>query len=176
MFMRKVYLVPNLITAFGLACGLFVIFKMNMTEPGASTEQLLRTSALLLLIAAVADLIDGALARLIRAESDFGVQFDSLSDAITFGVAPSVVVLKTLSVPSGTELSYLVTGAALIYSVCGVLRLVRFNVSSSQIKGNEMLMALNKRNFTGLPIPAADRRPVARLRAGQLQRLRRAHV
>lgn len=153
--MRKVYILPNVVTTFGLACGLFVIFKMNMTEPGASNEHLLRTSALFLLIAAVADLLDGAIARFVHAESEFGVQFDSLSDAVTFGVAPSVVILKTLSIPSGTELSFFATGAAMVYSVCGVLRLVRFNVKSSETKKDRKLDALHKKNFTGLPIPAA---------------------
>lgn len=153
--MRKVYLIPNVVTAFGLACGLFVIFKMNMTEPGASNYALLHMSALLILIAAVADVLDGAIARFIHAESEFGVQFDSLADAITFGVAPSVTILKTLSLPPGTELSFLAMAGALFYSVCGVLRLVRFNLKSTQAKGDEEQLKAHKKNFTGLPIPAA---------------------
>lgn len=151
--MKKVYLIPNLITAFGLACGLFIIFKMNMTEPGASTYALLHTAAVLFLIAAVADVLDGAIARIIHAESEFGCQFDSLSDAVTFGVAPSVMILKTLSAPPGSVLSFFSMTAALVYSVCGVLRLVRFNVKSLQSKGNVEEIKAQKKNFTGLPIP-----------------------
>lgn len=153
--MRKVYLIPNIFTAFSLACGLFVIFKMNMTEPGASNYAILHMSALLILIAGVADVLDGAIARFIHAESEFGVQFDSLADAVTFGVAPSVTILKTLSLPTGTEISFFAMAGALFYSVCGVLRLVRFNVKSSLAKGDEELSRDNKKNFTGLPIPAA---------------------
>jgi len=153
--MRKVYLIPNVVTAFGLACGLFVIFKMNMTEPGASNYALLHMSALLILLAAVADVLDGAIARFIHAESEFGVQFDSLADAITFGVAPSVTILKTLSLPPGTQLSFFAMAGALFYSVCGVLRLVRFNIKSNQAKGDEAQIKAQKKNFTGLPIPAA---------------------
>ncbi len=153
--MKKVYLLPNVITAFGLSCGLFVIFKMNMTDPGGVTPHILTVTAAILLLAAFADLIDGAIARVIKAESEFGGQFDSMSDAITFGVAPTVVILKSLSITPGTELSFIVAAAAMIYSVCGVLRLVRYNLTTHQIKGNEELIAQHKSNFTGLPIPAA---------------------
>ncbi|MDR3624854.1 MAG: phosphatidylcholine/phosphatidylserine synthase [Chlamydiales bacterium] len=153
--MRKVYLIPNLVTAFGLACGLFVIFRMNMIEPGTSTYSLLYMSAILLLIAGVADVLDGAIARFIHAESEFGCQFDSLSDAITFGVAPTVTILKTLSAPQGSELSFFAMTGALIYSVCGVLRLVRFNVKSLESKKNELLQKTHNKHFTGLPITVA---------------------
>ena len=118
--MKKVYLLPNVITAFGLSCGLFVIFKMSMTEVGAADYQVLTATAGILLLAAFADLLDGAVARAMKAESDFGSLFDSLADAISFGVAPSVIVLKSLSVSPGTELSFFLTTAAMIFSVCGV--------------------------------------------------------
>jgi len=153
--MRKVYLIPNIITAFGLACGLFVIFKVNMIEPGSGTFQVLNISALLLLVAAFADWIDGAVARAIRAESEFGFMFDSLADAISFGVAPSVLLLKSLSLEPGTGLSFFAILGVLLYSICGVLRLVRFNVKVNEIKGDAQAMAAQKKHFTGLPIPAA---------------------
>jgi len=153
--MRKVYLIPNIITAFGLACGLFVIFKVNMIEPGSGTFQVLNVSALLLLVAAFADWIDGAVARAIRAESEFGFMFDSLADAISFGVAPSVLLLKSLSLEPGTGLSFFAILGVLLYSICGVLRLVRFNVKVNEIKGDAQAMAAQKKHFTGLPIPAA---------------------
>lgn len=152
---KKIYLLPNIITAFGLSCGLFVIFKMNMTPPGEATYQVIAGATGILILAAFADLLDGALARAMKAESEFGGLFDSLADAVTFGVGPSVIILKSLSVMSGTELSYLLTTSAMIYSVCGVLRLVRFNMTNQQIKGDQDLVDANKKNFTGLPIPAA---------------------
>lgn len=153
--MKKIYLLPNVITAFGLSCGLFVIFKMNMTDVGEVTPQILTATAGILLLAAFADLLDGAVARVMKAESEFGGIFDSLADAISFGVAPSVIILKSLSALPGTKLSFLLTTAAIIYSLCGVLRLVRFNVNAIEAKGNEELTLANKKNFTGLPIPAA---------------------
>ncbi len=153
--MKRVYLVPNIITAFGLACGLFVIFKINMLEPGAGDYDVVRTSAILLLIAGLADFIDGALARAIHAESEFGFVFDTLADAISFGVAPAVLMLKALSLEQGTILSFFGASAAMVYSLCGVLRLVRFNVRTTEAKGNAELQSAQKKNFTGLPIPAA---------------------
>lgn len=153
--MKRVYLVPNVITAFSLACGLFVIFKVNMLEPGSGDFDVVRTSVILLLVAALADFVDGALARAIRAESEFGFVFDSLADAVSFGVAPSVLMLKTLSLEQGSFLSFFSAAAAMVYSVCGVLRLVRFSVKTTEAKGNMELQAAQKKHFTGLPIPAA---------------------
>jgi CDP-diacylglycerol---serine O-phosphatidyltransferase len=153
--MKRVYLVPNIITAFGLACGLFVIFKINMVEPGSGDYEVVRTSAILLLVAALADFIDGALARAIRAESEFGFVFDTLADAVSFGVAPAVLMLKTLTLEQGSFLSFFGATGAMVYSLCGVLRLVRFNVKTTEAKGNLELQAAQKKNFTGLPIPAA---------------------
>lgn len=153
--MRRLQLVPNLITAFGLACGLFVIFKVNMVEPGSGDYEMVKTSALLLLVVALADFFDGALARAIRGESEFGFVFDSLADAISFGVAPSVLLLKTLALEQGTLLAVLSAIGALLFSLSGVLRLARFNAGAVEARGNEELKAAQKSHFTGLPIPAA---------------------
>jgi len=153
--MRKVYIVPNLITAFSLASGLFVIFKTNMTEPGMETYKSLLTSTLILLLAAFADWVDGAVARLMHAESDFGVLFDSLADAVTFGVAPSVLMLKNLSLERGTPLSFYAMIGAMLFSICGILRLVRFNTVKAQLKKMPKHAHKKHRHFNGLPIPAS---------------------
>lgn len=152
--MKKIYLLPNVITAFALTCGLFVIFKINMTGVGEANQEVLTATAGILLLAAFADLLDGAVARAMKAESEFGGLFDSLADAITFGVAPSVIILKSFSILPGTELSYFLTSAAMIYSVCGVLRLARYNANIIRIKEG-LIVDLDKKHFTGLPIPAA---------------------
>ncbi|MES2198902.1 MAG: CDP-alcohol phosphatidyltransferase family protein [Chlamydiota bacterium] len=153
--MRKINLVPNMITAFGLACGLFVIFKTNIAEPGAGSYQMMHASVVLVLLAALADLLDGAVARVMRAESEFGFMFDSLADAVSFGVAPSVILLKGLSLEQGTGLCVFAVVGAMLYSLCGVLRLVRFNVKTVEAKGNVGLMADQKKHFTGIPITLA---------------------
>lgn len=147
--MRKVYLIPNMITAFGLSCGLFVIFKMNMFEGGAALFPALKVSAFFLLAAAFADLLDGAVARAMRAESEFGLIFDSLSDSICFGVAPSVLLLKSLSLAPGSWLSFYSMLGCMLYSLCGVLRLVRYNVKKAETSLEQ------QKNFTGLPIPGS---------------------
>lgn len=126
-----------------------------MIGSGEVTQTSLMAVTGILLLAAFADLLDGAVARAMKAESDFGGLFDSLADAISFGVAPSVMILKTLSIPSGTHLSFFLMTAAMIFSVCGVLRLVRFNVSALAAKDNAELTLAQKKHFTGMPIPAA---------------------
>lgn len=153
--MKQIYLIPNIITAFALSCGLFVIFKVNMVEAGPGLFGVLNVSALLLLVAAFADLLDGAVARAIRAESEFGVVFDSLADAVSFGVAPSVLLLKVLSLEPGTGLSFYAVSACMLYSLCGILRLVRYNVKKVEAKKDLAAQEAEKKNFTGLPIPAA---------------------
>lgn len=152
---KKIHLLPNLITALALSCGLFVIFKMAMTPLGEANYQVLSATAGILLLAALADLLDGAVARAMKAESEFGGLFDSLADSISFGVAPAVIVLKSLSLHAGSELSFMLTTAVMVYAVCGVLRLVRFNVMAQETKGIPELADANKKNFTGMPIPAA---------------------
>lgn len=153
--MRKINLIPSSITAFSLACGLFVILKVNMIEPGGGTYHALQSAVLLLLLAAVADVLDGAVARALHAESEFGVMFDSLADAISFGVAPSVLVLKSLDLEQGTWLSFAAVAGAMLFSLGGVLRLVRFNVKAHEAEHNLELARAQKKHFTGLPIPAA---------------------
>lgn len=152
---KKVNFLPNIITAFALCCGLYAIFKINMVPVGEVSREVLTVTAALLLLAAFADLLDGAVARVMKVESEFGGLFDSMADSINFGLAPSIIVLKTLSIHPGTEFSYLIMTAAMIYSVSGVLRLVRFNVNKNKIANDAQLMEAAKKHFTGLPIPAA---------------------
>ncbi len=134
-------------TALGLTIGLFIIFKLCALTPQGVTYEDLVSCLGLLIIAAVVDTLDGAIARVMRLESDFGGLFDSMSDAITFGVVPSVFVLKALALdPHSIECMMLLT-ASTTYSVAGVLRLVRF--STAYVPPEQ------KAVFTGLPIPAA---------------------
>lgn len=149
-YMKKIYLLPNLLTAFSLACGLFIIFKVNLAS-GCASKQLLYSASVLLLLAGLADVLDGAVARLVNAESLFGMFFDSLADAVTFGVAPTVLFLKTLPLKNENELWFLATAAAMVFAICGVLRLVRYNVHGLQHQKEDYI---GKENFTGLPIPA----------------------
>lgn len=123
---------------------------------GETPYQSMTAAAAILMVAAFADLLDGAIARAMNAQSEFGGFFDSLADSISFGVAPAVVILKSLSLEPKSELTFLLITAAMVYSACGVLRLVRYSVTSLFNKdASEETILANKKNFTGLPIPAA---------------------
>lgn len=148
--MKKPYVVPNIITALGLSIGLFVIFKTVLYDPTFEPKTLLFKSAILILVAACVDVLDGFVARRLKGESLFGMNFDSLSDAITFGVVPSVLLMKTATIEPKSIAYFLTFLAAMLFSLCGVLRLVRFNVSSV-----DELKPKQKKIYTGLPIPAA---------------------
>jgi Phosphatidylserine synthase len=154
-FAKRVPLLPNLITAFGLSCGLFAIFRIAVAPQAEITEPFLLSITTLLLVAAFADVLDGAVARAMKVESAFGGLFDSLADAISFGVAPSVIVLKSFPTDFDSGYAFGLSLAALIFSVSGVLRLVRFNLLADEAKHNSALSAAHKTHFTGLPIPAA---------------------
>ncbi len=131
---RGVYLLPNLITTCGLFSGFYSII--------ATIDGSYQVAAIGILIAHVFDGLDGRIARLTRSTSRFGIEYDSLSDLVAFGVAPGVLVYKWALEPWGTW-GWL---AASLYVACGALRLARFNVQAD-------LGA--KKHFTGLPIPAA---------------------
>lgn len=152
--MKKIYILPNFVTAFALACGLLVIFKVNMIEPGGCYFQVVKTSTFFLLLSALADFVDGAVARVFKAESDFGLVFDSLADAVSFGVAPSVLMLKSLSLLQGTLYSFIAATGAMVFSLCGILRLVRYSVKARQSCTDIIELNAMKKHFTGLPIPA----------------------
>lgn len=139
-----------MITAFGLSCGLFVIFRVTVVaEP---SYEFFRQMTIILMIAGIADVLDGAIARAIQAESEFGILFDSLSDAVTFGVAPSILFLKTLPTAFSTGVfSLLALSAAILYTICGILRLVRFSIKAAIAQEK----TTTKKTFIGLPIPAA---------------------
>lgn len=148
--MKRPIVLPNLLTASSLCCGLFVIFKMNMIHPGTAVFEQVQYCVKILLAASVLDVLDGALARVMKVESEFGGLFDSMADSVSFGIAPSVVVLKTLSAVPGTLVSWLLAAGAITYSVGGVLRLVRYSTTPPAVDPE------SKGMFTGLPITAAS--------------------
>jgi CDP-diacylglycerol--serine O-phosphatidyltransferase len=131
---RGIYLLPNLLTTAGLFCGFYAIV--------AAINGHFVSSAHAILLAAVFDLLDGKIARLTHSTSAFGVQYDSLSDLTSFGLAPGLLVyLWGLH-----EVGRIGWVAAFIYVACAALRLARFNVQSG---------TQDKRYFRGLPTPAA---------------------
>ncbi|MBI5190921.1 MAG: CDP-diacylglycerol--serine O-phosphatidyltransferase [Nitrospirae bacterium] len=133
--MRKgIYILPNLLTMTGMFFGFNSIVN---SIRGDYTD-----AAWAILIAAVFDGLDGWVARMTKTTSRFGVELDSLSDLVSFGLAPSLLFYNWALIPYGR---YGWVGAFL-FAACGALRLARFNV---QMAGSE------KKWFTGLPIPGA---------------------
>ena len=137
-------LASNLLTAASLFCGVLAILRCM--APESTTEDVYRSS-LLLFYAFIFDLFDGRVARMTRTQSSFGIEFDSLADLISFGVAPAIITYRWALTDTGG------VGVAVCfcYILAGAIRLGRFNVMArsgprTKTPGKYML---------GLPIPMA---------------------
>ena len=129
---KGVYLLPNLCTTASLFCGFFSVIKSLHGE--------FVLAAWAILLAGVFDMFDGRLARLTRGSSQFGIEYDSLVDLASFGMAPGILIY------SWTLHDFHRFGwvASFLYFACGALRLARFNVQADSIES---------KFFQGLPIP-----------------------
>ena len=138
---RGIYLLPNLFTSGGLFAGFYAII--------AATQGHFENACVAIFIAAILDGVDGRVARLTNTQSDFGMQYDSLADLVSFGLAPALVMYTwTLSNLSelGPVWAKVGWSAAFLYAACAALRLARFNT---------MVGTTDKRFFIGLASPAA---------------------
>ncbi|MCB1644132.1 MAG: CDP-diacylglycerol--serine O-phosphatidyltransferase [Pseudomonadales bacterium] len=112
---RGIYLLPNLITTGALFSGFYAII--------AAMSGALENAAIAIVIAGFLDSIDGRIARMTNTQSEFGVQYDSLSDLVAFGVAPAVLMFSWVL----SDLGKFGWAAAFLYMACAALRLARFN-------------------------------------------------
>ena len=128
---RGIFLVPNVITTGALFSGFYAIV--------AAMNGQFVAAAIAIFVAMILDAMDGRVARLMHIESDFGAQFDSLSDVVSFGVAPALLVFEW-GLGELNQVGWIVT---FIYMACAALRLARFNTTG------------DSRSFTGLPSPMA---------------------
>jgi len=139
----KKIIIPNVFTALNVFCGfLAVVYATKANSSEVTVDPVFATAGWLIILASVFDTLDGKIARITKAYSEFGIEFDSLADVVSFGVAPSILLYKVYFFrfeTFGVLLSFL----PLLF---GSIRLARFNV---QITGFE------KHGFTGLPIPTA---------------------
>jgi CDP-diacylglycerol--serine O-phosphatidyltransferase len=131
---KGVYLLPNLLTSACLFGGFYSVV--------ASFEGNYEVAAIAILISAIFDAVDGRIARITGTSSKFGMEYDSLADLLSFGLAPGVLIFTWALLPFG-RYGWL---AAFLYVVCAALRLARFNVQISTIES---------KRFNGLPVPAA---------------------
>jgi CDP-diacylglycerol--serine O-phosphatidyltransferase len=131
---RGIYLLPNAFTTGALFCGFYaIVMAMN---------QKFEHAAWAIFIAMVLDGLDGRVARLTNTQSEFGAQYDSLSDMVSFGAAPALVIYEW-SLRGLGKLGWI---AAFVYCAGAALRLARFNTN---------IAVVDKRFFQGLPSPAA---------------------
>ena len=131
---RGLYLLPHLITTANLAFGFYAI-----VQSFAGRHDL---AALGIVLAAVADGIDGRVARLTGATSRFGVEYDSIADTVSFGVAPAMLAFSAGNLHVLGRPGWVM---AFTFTVCAALRLARYNVMPARYKGR----------FEGMPSPAA---------------------
>ncbi len=131
---RGIYLLPNLFTTSALFAGFYAIV--------AAINARYEPAAMAVFVAMILDGMDGRIARMTKTESDFGVQYDSLSDLVSFGLAPALVAYQW-SLQGLGKLGWL---AAFIFAAAAALRLARFNTQAG---------SADKRYFQGLPCPAA---------------------
>ncbi|MGE5893071.1 MAG: CDP-diacylglycerol--serine O-phosphatidyltransferase [bacterium] len=131
---KGVYLLPNSLTLCGMFFGFFSIIATYAGEYGQA--------AWAILIATIFDGLDGWVARLTNSTTRFGIELDSLSDLVAFGVAPAVL-LHNWSLYSFGRIGW---AASFLFTACGALRLARYNIQMGSTE---------KKSFTGLPIPGA---------------------
>jgi len=135
-------LVPNILTLLGLCAGL-VAMRFAL-------ESRWEQAASLIVVAAVIDGLDGRLARLLKATSRFGAEFDSLADFLSFGVAPAFI-LYLWSVSTAGPIGFM---PCLLFAVCCALRLARFNAALDAVPSLAPKPAYAQSFFTGVPAPA----------------------
>jgi CDP-diacylglycerol--serine O-phosphatidyltransferase len=131
---RLAFFLPNTFTALNMACGFVSILL--------STQGKIYEAAMLLILGAIFDSVDGRIARMTGTSSSFGEQFDSLSDLISFGIAPAILVYQKYLFLYGR----LGAAVSFIYLLCVALRLARFNANIEKVSSSY---------FQGLPSPGA---------------------
>lgn len=147
---KGIYILPNLFTSAALFAGFYAIVQ--------GMDGKFENACIAIFVAMVLDGLDGRVARMTRTTSEFGAQLDSLSDMVSFGAAPALVMYSWALQPLG-KWGWI---AAFVYCVCAALRLARFNTN---------IGVVDKRFFQGLPSPAA-----ACLMAGLIWVLNEWHV
>ena len=140
---KSLFILPNLFTLSSIFCGFqAIMWSAGIYTAGVPTQEALWKSALAVVFAMFFDLADGRVARLTKTQSQLGVQLDSLADAISFGVAPALLVYRW----GLSEMGRLGALVAFIFLACGVIRLARFNVMAAKDGGAS-------RHSLGIPIP-----------------------
>jgi CDP-diacylglycerol---serine O-phosphatidyltransferase len=130
---RGIYILPNIFTSLNLFCGFYAVIS--------SIDGKFIAASIAIIIGVLFDIMDGKIARATNTTSKFGIEYDSLSDLISFGLAPGIMIYLWALRPFG-RIGWL---AAFLFMACGALRLARFNSQVGYVSSD---------HFVGLPIPA----------------------
>ncbi len=161
---KGLYVIPTLFTAANVAMGYLAVlysirgFQASIQNPELAASYF-NSAGLAIGLAILFDTIDGRVARATRTATEIGVQFDSLADVLTFGIAPTALIYAWAIAPSFPEQTFghnLGVFLLFAYLMCGAFRLARFNLQATRphvlIEG---AVKVDKKAFVGLPIPPA---------------------
>ena len=161
---KGLYVIPTLFTAANVAMGFLAVlssirgFSVSDTNPELAAYYFDR-GALGIGLAILFDTVDGRVARATRTATEIGVQFDSLADVLTFGIAPTALIYAWAFGPTFTENTFghnLAVFILFMFLMCGAFRLARFNLQATRpVKLIEGATKVDKKAFVGLPIPPA---------------------
>lgn len=151
---KGVYVVPSLLTTANIFCGFYSVIESLKGFQNLGLENVARAThhfdvaAQCIGWAVLFDFLDGRIARMTKATTEFGVELDSIADVLSFGIAPAALAFAWGSNPS-PEMQKLAWAVSFMFLVCGALRLARFNVLARKPQDPAL-----KRYFVGMPIPA----------------------
>lgn len=161
---KGIYLLPSAFTAANIGMGYFSVmaslrgFQLLDEDLAAAAVQF-DYGARAIGWAALFDALDGRIARMTKTTTEMGIQLDSLADVLTFGIAPAVLAYAWGyggAMPDGSQAQKLGWFVSFMFLMCGALRLARFNVQATRPRPlSEGTAKVDKKNFVGLPIPAA---------------------
>jgi CDP-diacylglycerol---serine O-phosphatidyltransferase len=165
---KGLYLLPSAFTAANVGMGYYAVMgalRGFQLLGGGSEEEIARATvhfdnaARAIGWAILFDTLDGRIARLTRTTTEIGIQLDSIADVLTFGIAPAVLVYAWgygAVFPEGSQAHQLGWFLSFMFLICGAFRLARFNVQATRPRAlAEGTAKVDKKNFVGLPIPAA---------------------
>lgn len=161
---KGLYVIPTLFTAANVAMGFLAVlssirgFQVAVSNPELAASYF-NSAGLAIGLAILFDTVDGRVARATRTATEIGVQFDSLADVLTFGIAPTALMYAWAIAPTFTENTFghnLAVFLLFAYLMCGAFRLARFNLQATRPRVlQEGTPKIDKKNFVGLPIPPA---------------------
>lgn len=161
---KGLYVIPTMFTAANIGMGFLAVlssirgFQVALTDPGQASYYF-NSAAIAIGLAILFDTLDGRVARMTRTATELGVQFDSLADVLTFGIAPIALMYSWAIAPSfaeGSPAHNFGVFLLFMYLMCGAFRLARFNLQATRPRVlQEGTPKIDKKNFVGLPIPPA---------------------